>query len=97
MKNFHGVFKYLSILLIRKQPYTFSSVAGNPDMEGEVSGLSLGHTNTFKNGTYSSYSVLVIITLSIGNALAIKGATHSLYNGPSDKGGIIQKSNGLIR
>ena len=41
--------------------------------------------------------VLVIISLSKGNALAIKSAAHTSYNGPPDKGGIIQRSGCLIR
>ena len=41
--------------------------------------------------------VLVIMRWSKGNALAKKGAAHTLYNGPPDKGGIIQRAGCLIR
>ena len=36
--------------------------------------------------------VLVTMSLSKVNALAIKGAAHTLYNGPPDEGGIIQRA-----
>ena len=32
------------------------------------------------------------MSLSKGNALAIKDAAHTLYNGPPDKGDIIQRA-----
>ena len=41
--------------------------------------------------------VLVIMSLSKENALAMKGARHTLYNGPPDKGGMIQRAGCLIR
>ena len=39
----------------------------------------------------ASQPVLVKMRLSKGKALAKKGAANTLYNGPPDKGGIIQK------
>ena len=41
--------------------------------------------------------VLVTMSLSKGNALTIEGVAHTLYNGPPDKGGIIQRAGCLIR
>ena len=37
-----------------KQPSRFGSVVAQPDLDGEVSGSSPGHTKDFKNGTYCS-------------------------------------------
>ena len=41
--------------------------------------------------------MLFIMSLSKKNALAIKGAAPTLYSGPPDKGGIIQRAGCLIR
>ena len=35
-------------------PSRFGSVVAHPDLDGEVSGSSLGHTKDLKNGTYYS-------------------------------------------
>ena len=51
-------------------------------LDGEVSGSSQGHTNNFKNGLTASQPLLAIISLT--------RKRHTLYNGPPDKGGIIQ-------
>ena len=36
------------------QPSRFGSVVAHPDLDGEVSGSSPGHTKVFKNVTYCS-------------------------------------------
>ena len=41
--------------------------------------------------------VLYIMRLSKGNALAIKGADHTIYNGHLEKGVMIKKAGCLIR
>ena len=38
--------------------FTFGSVVAHPDLDGEVSGSSPGHTKDLKNGTYCSKSWL---------------------------------------
>ena len=49
-------------------------------------------TATLKMVLTAPQPMVVNISLSKGNALAIKGTAHTLYNRPPDKVGIIQKA-----
>ena len=44
----------ISVLLDVNEPSRFSSVVALPNLDGEVSGQSPGHTKDFKNGYYCS-------------------------------------------
>ena len=50
----------------------FGSVEAHPDLDGEVSGLNMGHTKDFTRVHTDPQPVLVIMSWSKGNALAIK-------------------------
>ena len=41
-------------ILHKIKPSRFGLVVAHPDLDGEVSGSSPGHTKDFKNGTYCS-------------------------------------------
>ena len=75
----------------RSKPNRFGSVVEYPDLGEEVLGSSPGHTKNFKMVLTTPQSVLVKISLSKGNA------PYTLYNGPPDKGGIIQRVGCLTR
>ena len=55
----------------------FGSVVAHPDLDGEGSGSSPGHTKKFKMILTAPQPVLVLMILSKGNALAID--RRSLY------------------
>ena len=60
------------------EPSRFGSVVAHPDLNGEVSGSSPGHTKDFRNGTYCSSTFAGNNELEYkGNASAIK--RHSSY------------------
>jgi hypothetical protein len=63
---------YLSSDLVFKAPSRFCSVVAHPDLDWKVSGSNPGHTKDFKNGTSCSSASAVIMSLSKGNALAMK-------------------------
>ena len=84
----------ISYKLIPKISSRYGSVVTHSDLNGEVSGSS--HANAFMVLT-APQSMLVIMSLIKGNALAIKNAAHTLYNNRlPDKGGIIQRAGCLI-
>ena len=58
----------------------------------EVSGSSSGHTKDFKNGSYCASAFAGHNELEYEECLS-----YTLYNGPPDKGGIIQRAGCLIR
>ena len=63
----------------------------HPNLDGEVSGTSTGHNKDFKI-VLTAPPVLVIITLSRGNAIAIKRRSSYLIQWTSpNRGGIIQR------
>ena len=70
---------------------SFGSVVAHPDLDGEVSGLSMGQTKDFTGVLTDPQPVLVIMSSSKG-----KGAALTLYNGPPDKGGIIQRTGMVV-
>ena len=55
-------------------PSRFGSVVGHPNLDGQVSGSSLGHNKDLKNGTYSSSACA-----GHNEHEYIKGAAHTLY------------------
>ena len=63
-----------SEILCSYQPSIFGSVVAHPDLDGEVSGSSPGHTNkvTLKMVFTAPQPVLVLISLCKMNALGIK-------------------------
>ena len=50
-------------------PSKFGPAVVQPDQDGEVSGLSLGHTKDFKNGTYCSSACAGHKVLELGECL----------------------------
>ena len=70
----------------------------HPNLDGEVAGSSPGHNKGFKMVLTAPQPVLVIITLSRGNAIAIERRSSYLIQWTSpDRGGIIQRDGCLIR
>ena len=60
------------IFIYVQKPSRFGSVVAHPDLDGEVAGSSPGHTKDFKMVLTAPQPVLVIMSLSKGNASAIK-------------------------
>ena len=54
------------------KPSRFGSVVANSDLDGEYLGLSPGHTKDFKNVLTAPQLMLVIMSLSKGNAFCLK-------------------------
>ena len=76
------------VCIVNPDPADLAHIVAHPDLDGQVLGSSPGHTKFFLL-TVPPQPVLVIITLSKGNSLAIK--RPSSYSGHPDKGGILQK------